>query len=209
VEAETALRAAAPAEAAQADVFPFDEALDPLAALPCERCDVGVVFAQLADAEALALGRAVPGLRAALDALFSTAGEVTAARGGYTDRPELCAVQCVFRVAEAGENAADVALAAGRDLRDRLAERLPDAPFSIGVSLGASVAGWIGTLGRFEPMVIRAPVNEARQLCERARSRGASLLASERALGCASPAEADRWAPAALVGKRLRAATPA
>jgi adenylate cyclase len=180
----------------QADAIPFDEPSDESLPAPRESCDVGVLFAGLADVS-LAARRSAGEVAATLDALYRTAGEVARAHGGSAERGDLCAVQCVFGAPDSAERAADAVLAAARDLRDRLLEELPGVAFGIGISIGASLAGWIQARRRFEPLVMCAPVSEARRLCEVGARRGPPLLASDRAVGRASPAEACRWSPAA------------
>lgn len=96
--------------------------------------------------------------------------------------------------------AADAALASGRALRERLGEELPGVPFSIGISVGASAAGWIQAMRRFERLVLRGPISEARRLSALARRGGALVLASERVLACASSGEAARWSSAGGLG---------
>ncbi len=152
-----------------------------------ERCDVAVLFAELGVADAPGLG-----------AFFTAVGDVTDAFGGYVERRGLCAAMSVLGAPALSPPAADAALASGRALRERLAEELPGVPFSIGISVGASAAGWIQAMRRFERLVLRGPVSEARRLCALARRGGAPVLASERVLASASSSEAARWSSAGL-----------
>ena len=184
----------------QADTIPFGDALDKTPHAQRERRDAGVLFAQLAHVDSLGIGRSAPEVGAILEAFFKTAGDVADAHGGYAERRYLWAVQCVFGAPASCRRAADAALASGRELHARLVEELPEVASSIGISVGASVAGWIQAMRRFEPLIIRAPVSEARRLCELARRGGPSLLASERAVARATPSEAGRWSSAALAG---------
>ena len=176
------------------DAFLFEDGLEAKdGSEECEPCDVGTVFVRIANAESLGDGRTPEEVRETLDAFFKTATNVAHENGGYAEKPDLCAVLCVFGAPSNCRRAADAALAGGRELRDRLERELPDTAFSIGISLGASVAGWIRTMGRFEPLVMHAPVSEARRLCDLAKRGGALLLASERAVMRASSEEARRW----------------
>ena len=175
-----------------AEVAPLDEAAHAPSS-PCQRHDLGVLFVELARPDALAAGRPPAEVAALLGTFFGVVAEVTEAHGGYSERCDLCAVLCVFRAPAASTRAADAALACARELRDRLARELPDVGVGIGVSAGSSVAGWIQPLRRFEPLAMCAPAAEARRLCELAERDGRWVLPSERALACASPAEADRW----------------
>jgi adenylate cyclase len=198
------------AEPFPADPIPFGDALvELLPRSPGERTDVSVLWVELAHPDSLAAGRSASELGALLGAFFRTVAEVTEARGGYTERDDLCAVLCVFGPLASSTCAADAALAGGRDLRDRLAEELPEVAFGIGVSVGASVAGWIQAARRFEPLTICAPASEARRLCELARGGGQAVLASERALARASAPETARWSSARPAGvARFTAAEP-
>src|SRR5207248_10493730 len=96
-----------------------------------------------AHADSLAVGRSTPEFGAMLEAFFKTADQVTEAHDGYADRGDLCAVVCVFGAPASSTGAADPALAAGRDLRGRLTEELPELTFGIGISVAPAVAGWI------------------------------------------------------------------
>lgn len=180
--------------------IPFGDAPDDRSDGSCERCDAGVLVVQLCGGDALAEGRTPQEVAAIVEAFYRTAGEEADGHGGYAERGELCAVQCVFGDPAAGMRAADVTLASGRDMRDRLAVQLPGVRFSIGISVGAGVFGWIGARRRFEPLAICAPVSEARRLCKVAWRAGPSVLASERALARASSSEAGRWSPAGPAG---------
>jgi adenylate cyclase len=183
---------------AHSDDIPFGDALDERPRDPGAVCDVGVVFAELCDPEAPDAGHA-------LGAFLTASREVTAAHGGYVDRgDDLCASLSVFEAPASRTSAADAALAAARDLRARLTEEVPGVAFGIGISVGASVAGWIQATRRFEPLVVRAPLSESRRLCRLARREAPAVLASERALARASSSEAGRWS-AIVAG--LRAAT--
>ena len=162
-----------------------------------DRRDAAVLFVEVAHADALSAGRSAQEVGALLGAFFRTVREVTEVHGGYVDRGDLCALQCVFAAPASSTHAADSALSGARELRDRLAAELPDVPFSVGISVGASVPGWIEALRRFEPLAICAPLSEARRLSDLARRAGSWVVASQRALSRASAAEAGRWASGA------------
>ena len=82
-------------------------------------------------------------------------------------------------------DAASHALAAARELGERLAASLGAVKAGIGVSAGRVVAGNIGAAKRFEYTVIGDPVNEAARLTELAKTRPERVLASAAALGAA------------------------
>ena len=182
------------------DPLPFGDVLDEPSCSSREPCDAGVLFAELADVDSLAIGRSPPAVGAVLEAFFKTVNEVADSHGGYAERCDLCAVLCVFGAPASSRRAADAALASGRDLRDRVVAELPDVAFGIGISVGASVGGWIEATRRFEPLVVCAPVTEARRLCDLAGRGGPSVLVSERALARASPIEAEPWSSATPAG---------
>lgn len=71
---------------------------------------------------------------------------------------------------------------------------------STSASLSGWAAGWMQAVRRFERLFIRAPVTEARRLCELARCDGLSVLVSERALACASSTQAGWWSSVTAVG---------
>ena len=102
---------------------------------------------------------------------------------------------CSARRCTADDPAGD-ALAAARELQERLAAELPDLDAGIGVSAGRAVAGNVGAEQRFEYTVIGDPVNEAARLCELAKRRPERLLASGRRSGgsAAKSASAGSWA---------------
>jgi adenylate cyclase len=186
------------------DLIPFGDALDELPRSAGERADAAVLVVEVAHADALAAGRSAQEVCELLGAFFKTVTAVTASHGGYTERDDLCAVRCVFGDPASSASAADAALASARDLRDRLAEELPEVAFSIGISDGTSGAGWIRAARRFEPLIICAPATEARRLCGLARRVGPSVLASERALARASSSEACHWSAAAPAAHAIR-----
>jgi class 3 adenylate cyclase len=99
----------------------------------------------------------------------------------------------VFGAPLAIDDAEGAALAAGRELRDRLITELPDLPAGIGISAGPIVAGNIGAEERFEYTVIGDAVNEAARLTELAKHRQGRLLASEAVLARAHSGEVARW----------------
>jgi adenylate cyclase len=111
----------------------------------------------------------------------------------------------VFGAPEELSDAPARALAAGRDLADRLDREIDDARAGIGVSYGDAVAGNVGSDQRFEYTVIGDAVNEAARLTELAKARPGRLLSSATTIEAASEDEASRWTLDETVELRGRA----
>jgi len=127
-----------------------------------------------------------------LNIFFGLVLDVVQTHGGWVNKFEGDAAVCVFGVPTPLADPAGCALAAARELCQRLDAESPLAA-GIGVSAGQVVAGNIGAAERFEYTVIGDPVNEAARLTAAAKERTPRLLASGRALGRASGDEAARW----------------
>jgi adenylate cyclase len=128
-----------------------------------------------------------------LNAFFGVVVAVVQDHDGWVNKFEGDAALCVFGAPLAIDDAEGAALAAGRELRDRLITELPDLPAGIGISAGPIVAGNIGAEERFEYTVIGDAVNEAARLTELAKHRQGRLLASEAVLARAHSGEVARW----------------
>jgi adenylate cyclase len=128
-----------------------------------------------------------------LNAFFGVVVEVVRSHGGWVNKFEGDAALCVFGAPLEIEDAAGCALAAAREMRDRLRDEVGDLPAGIGVSAGDVVAGNVGAAERFEYTVIGDPVNEAARLTELAKQRDGHLLASEAVVLRATGEEAGRW----------------
>ena len=126
--------------------------------------------------------------------------------GGWVNKFEGDAALCVFGAPTVREACAGDALAAARELRDRLAAEQPELDAGIGVSAGPAVAGNVGAEQRFEYTVIGDPVNEAARLCELAKKRPERVLASYSALERAGEVERPHWSLGEEVELRGRAA---
>jgi adenylate cyclase len=111
----------------------------------------------------------------------------------------------VFGVPLAMDEAPSAAMAAGRELRDRLKAELFDLAAGIGISAGSVVAGNIGAEERFEYTVIGDTVNEAARLTELAKRHEGRLLAAEAVLARANSTESARWRLEGSVQLRGRA----
>ena len=143
---------------------------------------MAVLFVDLVGSTALAARRPPTEVVALLNSFFAIVVEAAERHGGWVNKFEGDAALCVFGAPTATDDAAGDALAAARELRDRLAAELPELDAGIGVSAGRAVAGNIGAEERFEYTVIGDPVNEAARLCELAKKRPERVLASDAAL---------------------------
>ena len=155
--------------------------------------EVAVLFVDVVGSTRLAARRPATEVVALLNAFFQLVVECSERHGGWVNKFEGDAALCVFGAPTEVADAAGAALAAGRDLHERLAAELPDVDAGIGISAGAAVAGNVGAEQRFEYTVIGDPVNEAARLCELAKRRPELILASEAALRRVAGSERDQW----------------
>ena len=128
-----------------------------------------------------------------LNTFFADVVETIDAHDGIVNKFEGDAALCVFGAPVEQEDHAARALAAARELSERLESRPGGLAAAIGVSCGEAVAGNIGTEERFEYTVIGDPVNEAARLTELARDRPGRLLASANTVEVAGEPEASHW----------------
>jgi adenylate cyclase len=127
-----------------------------------------------------------------LNGFFEMVVETTAKHDGLVNKFEGDGALCVFGAPVARDDFAGAALAAARELAERIADESPlDA--AIGVSCGRAVAGHVGAVERYEYTVIGDPVNEASRLSELAKQRSGRTLASATIVDQADPAEAAHW----------------
>jgi adenylate cyclase len=155
--------------------------------------EAAVLFVDVVGSTTLAASRPPHEVVGMLNAFFGLVVAVVRSHGGWVNKFEGDAALCVFGAPLAIDDAAGAALAAGRELRDRLNAELPHLPAGIGISAGPVVAGNVGAEERFEYTVIGDPVNEAARLTELAKRREGRLLASEAVLALAGPGEAGHW----------------
>jgi adenylate cyclase len=85
------------------------------------------------------------------------------------------------------------ALAAARELAQRLHDDPDLLAAGIGVSSGRVVAGNIGAAERLQYTVIGDPVNEAARLTERAKDEPGCVLASAATVAAATAEEQTHW----------------
>ena len=157
-----------------------------------EEREIAALFIDLVGSTSVACERPPSQVVSLLNAFFRVVVQVVEAHGGLV-KFQGDAALCVFGAPMSRERPAADALGAGRELRLRLAEEVPQVSFGIGVSAGRAVAGNIGGEARFEYTVIGDPVNEAARLCELAKARPQRLLASQAALAWAGTPEDGRW----------------
>jgi len=181
-------------------------ALDGELRLGGEERDVAVLFVDLVGSTTLAARRPPTEVVALLNSFFALVVQAAERHGGWVNKFEGDAALCVFGAPTTLDDAAGDALAAARELRDRMTDELPEVDAGIGVSAGRAVAGNVGAEERFEYTVIGDPVNEAARLCELAKKRPERVLASDAALERASGEETARWLLGEAVELRGRTA---
>jgi adenylate cyclase len=168
-------------------------ALDREVELGGEVREVGALFVDIVGSTALAAQLPPQRVVTLLNGFFEIVVAVTESHGGMVNKFEGDGAVCVFGAPVARDDPAGSALAAARELRARLLDELPQVDAAIGVSAGDAVAGNVGAKERFEYTVIGDPVNEAARLSELAKRRPERLVASDAAIACADPREAERW----------------
>ena len=169
-----------------------------------EELDVAALFVDLTGSTRIAAERSPTEVVELLNGFFGVVVDVVEQRGGMVNKFEGDAALAVFGAPVPRDDAPACALAAARDLAERLPEAAPGLDAGIGVSAGTVVAGNIGAEQRFEYTVIGDPVNEAARLCDLAKERDGRVLASERAVKAASEDEARHWALGEAVELRGR-----
>jgi len=148
-----------------------------------------------------------------LNSFFEVVVDVVDEHGGFVNKFEGDAALAIFGAPIPLENCVDKALAAARNMTERLASEVPDLRAGIGVSGGEAVAGNVGAEKRFEYTVIGDPVNEAARLSELAKGEDRRVLASADLVEKADEAEGAHWSvgrSAKLRGRETetRLATP-
>ena len=157
-----------------------------------ENCEVAVLFVDLADSTRLAAQLPPQELVAVLNVFFAVVVEVIEQHHGLINKFAGDAALAIFGAPEATTDPAGQALAAARELNNRLKQPGHAITAGIGVSAGVAVAGYIGDPSRYEYTVIGDPVNEAARLTEVAKRSG-GVVVSGAALSKAQHSEARRW----------------
>ena len=155
-------------------------------------CEVAVLFVDLVGSTRLAATVSPEELVAILNDFFEAVVDVVESRGGLINKFEGDAALAIFGAPLPVSDCAGRALAAARELHDRLHSSAQNIEAGIGVSAGVAVAGYIGHPDRYEYTVIGDPVNEAARVAEIAKSSG-GVAASAGALSRTGPSEARQW----------------
>ena len=179
-------------------------ALDGDVRLGGEVREVAALFIDLVGSTTMASQRPPTEIVALLNDFFLIVVDVVETHGGLVNKFEGDAALAIFGAPVAREDPVGDALAAARELRQRLDDELSEVKAGIGVSAGEAVAGNVGAERRFEYTVIGDPVNEAARLCELSKARPERVLASEAALVRAGARERQHWALAETVTVRGR-----
>ncbi len=166
------------------------QALEEGVTLGGEEREAAVLFVDIIGSTTFAADRPPTEVVEVLNDFFATVVEVTQEHGGLVNKFAGDAALCVFGAPLARQDPAGSALAAAREMCNRLRDSELEA--GIGVSAGTVVAGNIGTSDRYEYTVIGDPVNEAARLTELAKERPSRVLASGAALERAGT-EAHGW----------------
>jgi adenylate cyclase len=155
--------------------------------------EVAVIFVDIIGSTRLAATRPPTEVVTLLNRFFAVVVEVIDRHGGWINKFEGDAALAIFGAPLKLEDAPTRALAAARELAERLHTDAPGVRAAVGVSAGEVVAGHIGAEQRFEYTVIGDPVNEAARLTDLAKSTPQLVLASDAAVRAADPAEARCW----------------
>ena len=158
-----------------------------------EELEVSALFVDLTGSTRIAAERSPSEVVELLNDFFGVVVDVVERRGGMVNKFEGDAALAVFGAPVPRDDAATCALAAARELAERLPDAAPGLEAGIGVSHGTVVAGNIGAEHRFEYTVIGDPVNEAARLCDLAKERNCRVFVAERAVTAASEEEQRRW----------------
>jgi adenylate cyclase len=168
------------------------EALERGVTLGGQQKTVAVLFVDIIGSTELASRERPERVVEVLNDFFAVVVQTVAKHGGLVNKFEGDGAVCVFGAPVDHDEFAGAALAAARELRDRLVRESP-VDFAIGVSCGTAVAGHVGAEERYEYTVIGDPVNEAARLRELAKARPERVLASADTVEQAGEVEARRW----------------
>jgi adenylate cyclase len=156
--------------------------------------EIAALFVDLVGSTRLAAERPPHEVVALLNRFFAIVVDVVGRHGGWVNKFEGDAALVVFGAPVAQEACASSALAAARELDERLRRELPSVGAGIGVSAGPALAGNVGAEHRLEYTVIGDPVNEAARLCDLAKRRPERVVACESIVSRAAGEETARWA---------------
>ncbi|MFT4127815.1 MAG: adenylate/guanylate cyclase domain-containing protein [Gordonia sp. (in: high G+C Gram-positive bacteria)] len=154
--------------------------------------EVGVLFVDIVGSTTIAQQRRPEETAALLNGFFEIVAQVVDKHAGFVNKFEGDAALAVFGAPVAIGDPAGAALAAARELGQRLRDDL-DIRWGIGVSSGVAFAGNIGAERRYEYTVIGDPVNECARLSELAKSAQVPVLGSGVAVRSACDEESVHW----------------
>jgi adenylate cyclase len=141
-----------------------------------------------------------------LNRFFTVVVRVVSDEGGHVNKFEGDAALCVFGAPEDQPDHAARALRAAARLPHAFTALPEDPTAGIGVATGDAVAGYVGTELRYEYTVIGDVVNVAARLCDLAKDRPSSVLATAEAVAAAGTEirGTDTWRSAGAVQLRGR-----
>src|ERR1700676_2040594 len=168
--------------------------------------NVAVLFVDMVGSTHLASTRPPAEVVNLLNEFFRIVVDTVDCHGGFVKKFQGDAALAIFGAPIEHPDGAGAALAAARELHDKLVDVLGENEFGIGVSAGRAIAGHIGAQARFEYTVIGDPVNEAARLTELAKLEKDHVLASAIAVSGALDAEALCWDVGEIVELRGRTA---
>ncbi len=155
--------------------------------------EVAALFVDIVGSTELAVAHSPDHVVGLLNRFFAVVVETVGEHHGWVNKFQGDAALVIFGAPSADDHAADRALAAARDLGERLARDVPELRAGIGVSGGPAVAGYIGAEERLEYTVIGDPINEAARLTDAAKEFPGAVAASGRLVDAASAQEQARW----------------
>lgn len=168
-----------------------------------EEREVGVLFVDLVGSTSLAMETRAENVVELLNKFFYTVVEVVDNHGGFVNKFQGDAALAVFGAPLDIDDPAGRALAAARELRERMAG-VVDLGYGIGVAYGPVIAGHIGHAQRLEYTVIGDAVNEAARLTDLAKNEPSQVIASYYTVLRSYPSEAKYWGPGRKVELRGR-----
>ena len=155
-----------------------NSAIERGAVLGGEQREAAVLFIDLIGSTELASQRDPDEVLLLLNRYFGAVVDVAHRHNGWVNKFEGDGALCVFGAPGDVDDPAGCALAAAREMDERLRIELPELRAAIGVSAGRVVAGNVGHRDRFEYTVIGDPVNEAARLTQLAKETEGRVLAS-------------------------------
>lgn len=158
-----------------------------------QEIEAAALFVDVVGSTRLAATRSPGEVVSALNRFFEVVVDVVDKHGGLVNKFEGDAALCIFGAPLALDDPAAAALAAAREMVERLKAEVPELDAGVGVSQGLVIAGNIGATQRLEYTVIGDPVNEAARLTEQAKDRPERVVASQRIVDRAKPDERNRW----------------